>query len=149
MKRKILTSSDAAFAKSNIPTYSDYKGYACVLTMEERDYFRQTVENVLDKLHIDIDVYMCDHEQLGGYEDALGMHWKNGEGDEFITIDTYTIHDFFEVAFHGAYDLTGENLVSVLCHELAHIRYERHSKYHECLTERYIRLVEGENDENA
>lgn len=138
----MLTQEHAAMAKANTPEYTDYANRPVKLTEAEQRYFWDTVSNVLSAVSINIPVYMCDHEQFpGDCENALGMHWKNAEGDEFITIDNFFIHECYEVAFNGAYDINGEDLVSVLCHELAHIRCQRHTKYHEELTEKYIKIV--------
>lgn len=134
---------NAMLAKSNKPEYTDYKNRQVALTDAEQDYFRQTVADVLRALEIEIPVYMCDHEKLpGNAGDALGMHWAAIEGeDEFITIDNYFIHEAYEVKYCGAYDLNGETLESVICHEVAHMKYIRHTKYHAELTARYIDIV--------
>lgn len=139
----MLTAEHAAVAKANVTKYTDYAGRWCELTEAEQAYFRTIVFKVLNAVDINIPVYTCDHEPLPGCENALGMHWKNEEGDEFITIDTFFIHECYDVAFNGAYNINGEDLVSVLCHELAHIRYRRHTKYHAELTEKLIAIVEG------
>lgn len=129
-------------AKSNKPDYTDYKNRPVALTDAEQAYFRQTVADVLRALEIEIPFYMCDHEKLPGAGDALGMHWAAIEGDdEFITIDNFFIHEAYEVAFCGGFDMTGETLANVLCHELAHMKYSRHTKYHAALTARYIDIV--------
>lgn len=141
----MLTKEYAAMAKANTPEYTDYANRPFELTRAEQKYFWENVSKVLFAVSINIPVYMCDHEQFpGDAQDALGMHWKNAEGDEFITIDNFFIHECYEVAFNGAYDINGEDLVSVLCHELAHIRYQRHTKYHAELTEKYIGMVREE-----
>lgn len=139
----MLTAEHAATAKANAPEYTNYAGKWVRLTAAEQEYFRTTVSKVLNAVDIRIPVYMCDHEPLPGCENALGMHWKNDEGDEFITIDNFFIHECYDVAFNGAYNINGEDLVSVLCHELAHIHYRRHTKYHAELTEKLIEIVEG------
>lgn len=140
-----MTEKQAQMAKKNQSAYSDFRGRTAYLTDAEKDYFRQTVSRVLSILNYDIPVYMCDHERFDGKAgDALGMHWKNAQGDEFITIDNYFIHECFDVEFNGAYNIDGETLVSVLCHELAHVRYQRHTKYHAELTELYISKVKEE-----
>lgn len=138
-----MTEYYAHIAKKNDPMYKDIYGNTVALSFEEQEYFRHTVSEVLAAVGIQIPVYMCDHERLPGKSgDALGMYWKNESGDEFITIDNYFIHESYQVAFCGAYDLNGETLASVLCHELAHIRYFRHTKYHAELTEKYIACCE-------
>lgn len=142
----MLTKEQAAIAKENSPEYTDCYYKPTALTSEEQKFFWETVAKVLSATEIQIPVYMCDHEKLPGKnEDALGLHWKNADGDEFITIDNYFIHECYEVAFNGAYSIDNEDLVSVLCHELAHIRYQRHSRYHEELTEKYIAVVKEAN----
>ena len=142
----MLSAEYAAIAKENRTSYTDCKNNICHLTGIERAWFRETVAAVLAIVRIKIPVYMCDHEPLPGiHSDALGLHWKNAMGDEFITIDNWFIHNAFEVKFNGAYDIDDETLESVLYHELAHIKYSRHTKWHEQLTEYYISLVEGDN----
>lgn len=126
--------------------YTDYRDQPTQLTTEEIAYFRTTVDAVLKATGYTIPVYTSDHEKLTGDScDALGIHWRSVDGsDEFITIDCYFLHEAYNVAFHGGFDLTGETLVSVLCHELAHIRYQRHTKYHAALTAQLIQKVEKE-----
>lgn len=142
----MLTNKQAEFAKTNNPTYSDFRNEKTELTAKELGFFWDTAEKVLSALGIEIPVYICDHEAFeGSSANALGMHWKS-EDDEFITIDNYFIHECYEVAFHGAYSIDGEDLVSVLCHELAHIKYRRHTKYHAELTEVYINHVKYDNE---
>lgn len=116
------------------------------LTAEETAYFRATVDAVLKATGLTIPVYTCDHEQLpGNRSDALGIHWRSVDGShEFITLDNYYIHEAYQVAHGDGFDLTGETLVSVLCHELAHMRYQRHTKYHAALTAQLISMVETE-----
>lgn len=141
----MLTYKHAAIAKENNPGYRDFRNRPTTLTEAEQSYFWQTVAQVLAATGIEIPVYMCDQESFPGSRgDALGIHWRSVEGnDEFITIDNYFIHESYEVAFNGAYDLNnGETLASVICHELAHIRYQRHTKYHAALTAQYIAMVE-------
>lgn len=137
----MATKEQANTAKKNSPEYTDCYDNPTSLTSKEQKFFRDTVSNVLSATGIQITVYMCDHEKFKGYEDPLGMHWKNADGDEFITIDNYFIHECCEVAFNGAYSIETEDLVSVLCHELAHIRYQRHNKYHTKLTKKYINMI--------
>lgn len=130
-------------AKQFGPEYTDFRNRPAVLTAEEQEYFRQTVKRVMEATSKSIPVHMSDHERLpGNNQDALGIHWRNEEdsADEFITIDCYFIHECHQVEFFDAYDLNGESLVSVICHELAHMKYSRHTKYHQALTEEYIRM---------
>ena len=131
--------------KSLGTSYTDYRDRPVQLTADELAYFRATVDAVLKATGLTIPVYTCDHEKLPGTSsDALGIHWRRTDGgDEFITLDNFYIHEAYEVAFCDGFDMTGETIVSVLCHELAHIRYQRHTRYHAALTARYIDIVKG------
>ena len=131
--------------KSLGTSYTDYRDRPVQLTADELAYFRATVDAVLKATGLTIPVYTCDHEKLPGTSsDALGIHWRRTDGgDEFITLDNFYIHEAYEVAFCDGFDMTGETLVSVLCHELAHIRYQRHTRYHAALTAQYIDIVKG------
>ena len=141
----MLDSRYAQIALSDSPTYRDMRKDPAALTENEQAWFRATVAQVKRALDVEIPVYMCDQERLpGSCADALGIHWVSADGmDEFITVDNYFIHECYEAAFHGAHMLGDENLVSVLCHEIAHMRYQRHTKYHAALTQKYIRAVEA------
>lgn len=124
--------------------YTDLHDKPARLTTDEVNYFNATVAKVLSATGIDIPVFTHDHEVLPGTcADALGIHWRNIENpaDEYITIDCYFIHEAHAVRFDGWFDMTGETLESVICHELAHIKYERHTKYHTQLTAKYIDMV--------
>lgn len=139
----MLEESYAKMAKENKPEYFDICNRPATLTDAEQAYFQETVALVKNALGVEIPVYMFNQEILpGSAADALGVHWMNENSkDEFITIDNYFIHECYEAAFHGAYLFEDENLVSVLCHEIAHMRYQRHTKYHANLTQKYINQV--------
>lgn len=139
----MLNEKNAAFAKTGAATYLDFRNNTVSLADEELAYFYQEVSDVLAATGIDIPVYPCDHEQLPHPQsEALGIHWLSADhDDEFITIDNLFIHEAYEAAFSGAFNMHGETLVSVLCHELAHIHYRRHSKWHADLTARYISMA--------
>lgn len=138
--------SHRALVQSLGNTYTDIFNHTVSLTASEQEYFRTTVTAVLAATGMTIPVYTCDHEKLpSNCCDALGIHWRREDGgDEFITVDNYYIHEAYAVAYRGAFDLTGETLVSVLCHELAHIRYQRHTKYHAALTAQLMNMVSME-----
>lgn len=123
--------------------YTDYKNRVCYLTNEELTYFKNSVEKVLSAVGVSIPVYTYNHEILPDTRsNALGIHWKHTENkDEFITIDNFFIHECYGTEFEGKYNITGETLVSVLCHELAHMKYRNHNKYHAALTAKYIAMI--------
>lgn len=120
--------------------YTDYKDNEIALTDDEIKYFKATAEKALYKTGINIPVYPSNHERLNGkHSEALGIHWKSIDGkQEFITIDTFFIHDCYRTEVEGwKYNIEEETLIGCICHELAHIKYRRHTKYHTALTEEY------------
>lgn len=134
---------DAAEAKRFGITYADEYGRIRTLTQSELDFFTATLAKVLAATGIRVPVETRDHEQVTGHENALGIYYKNDAGDEFITIDNYFIHERYAVECCGyRWALEPETLAGVICHELAHVRYRNHTKYHAALTERYADMVE-------
>lgn len=133
----------ARMAKENKPEYFDIWNNPATLTDAEQAYFHQTVALVKNAIGVEIPIYMFNQEILpGSAANALGIHWINeNTKNEFITVDNYFIHECYEAAFHDAFMLGTENLISVLCHEIAHMRYQRHTKYHANLTKKYITQV--------
>ena len=124
--------------------YSDIYGRPAILTDDEIAFFNEAVEKVLAATGLRIEIETQNHEKLDGkFGSAMGIHWKSAD-DEFITIDTEFVHDMYTVE-HGdkwymsmLYD--HETLESVICHELAHMRYKNHTKYHAELTAQYVRM---------
>lgn len=122
--------------------YYDYYGNAISLTVDEIKYFNEAVNTALSATGINIPVYSGNFEELkGDLPNALGIHWKSCDGsEEFITIDTFFIHECYKAEVEGWYNLNNETLIGCICHELAHIKYSRHTKYHAALTAEYIAM---------
>ncbi len=124
--------------------YSDVYGRPAMLTEDEIDFFNAAVSKVLDATGLTIEIETQNHEMLDGKcGSAMGIHWKSAD-DEFITIDTEFVHDMYMVEHGDKWYLSTlydhETLESVICHELAHIRYRNHTKYHAELTAQYVRM---------
>jgi hypothetical protein len=133
-------SNPAAFGIGR--SFTDEYNRPATLTESEVQYFDSTVKKVLSATGFDIPVFTADHDKLEGkHRDALGVHVKAFDGsEEFIMVDCYFVHESYRAAFEGAYDLNGISLLEVLCHEVAHIKYSRHSKYHAALTAAYVNM---------
>lgn len=124
--------------------YSDMCGRPAMLTDDEIRFFDEAVRKVLAATGLQIEVETQNHEKLDGkFGDAIGIHWKSDD-DEFITIDTEFIHDMYTVEHDDKWYLSAlydhETLESVICHELAHMKYRNHTKYHADLTAKYIQM---------
>lgn len=124
--------------------YSDVYGRPAMLTDAEIEFFKAAVDKVLAATGLRIEVETQNHERLDGKcGDAMGIHWKSAD-DEFITIDTEFVHDMYTVAHGNNWHLSilydHETLESVICHELAHMKYRRHTKYHANLTAKYVQM---------
>lgn len=126
---------------SNI-TYSDERDRAAKLTPDELRFFRDTVIRARKATGIVVRIATLDHEELPGHEEALGICWKGANGDMSITIDNYFIHECF-LATQGFPTIETQTLTDVICHELAHLRYWRHTKWHAALTAQYVKMVEA------
>jgi hypothetical protein len=118
---------------------------------EHLNYFNKKVFTIKKSINVSIPILPADHEHIKGHKNALGIcHGykspaKNDWEPEKITIDEYFIEECYEAEINGKWylmKLTGQNLIEVICHEIAHIYEWRHGKKHSELTERLIRLVE-------
>jgi hypothetical protein len=119
---------------------------------EHLNYFNETVSIIKKSMNVVTPILPADHDQFKGHENALGIchGYKNaGNNDwepEKITIDEYFIEECYEAEINGKWyllNLTGQNLVEVICHEIAHIYEWRHGKKHRDITQRLIGLVKN------
>lgn len=122
-------------------TYTDEYNRPSKLTDEEMQYFCETVTSVLSATGILARIAPRDHEEIPGSEEALGICWRSEDGDQFITIDNYFIHERFCIERGSWLAIENATLTDVICHELAHLRYWRHTKRHAALTAQYIAMV--------
>jgi len=105
--------------------------------MTEREYFDTTVKKVLTQIDctMDISITMLDHDTLDGkHKRASGICYKYENGEYAITIDEFFVTECYEYFVmnkrFSTWELVGETLEQVICHELAHIHIWRHGKKH-------------------
>ena len=132
--------------------YSDVRGRPVQLTKAEQDWFWELVEkankvsgNRIQIIPFNFDLYTDEDGQ-----NALGRTYttdpENPLSDDaktLITIDTYHIHECFDVVFNGAYCFEDATLEETIAHEIAHTHYWKHGKRHTALTERYLSLMQA------
>lgn len=119
-------------------TYTDNYDRPTQLTPAEIEFFQETVAAALNATGLRIHIWTRDHEQVAGHENALGIYYgdRSDPTYEFITIDNYFIHERYKIEREGyPWVLVPETLLSVICHELAHMGYRYHNKYHAALTQ--------------
>ena len=129
--------------QSNI--YFDYYNNEIDLTADELKYFTEIVNKIKSKLNYDGKILnsnfeLFDDKKVKDY--AVGICFKN-ENDYRIFIDNYFIHECYEALTKDYIKTLIENktIESVICHELAHIKYWNHCKKHKELTEKYIKMI--------
>lgn len=120
--------------------YLDMYNNPAWLTEEELSFFNDTADHIKRILGVSIKIVPSNHEQVPGHEEALGLYHYNDE-NEFITIDNYFIHECYMAERCGGFAIEAQTLSDVICHEIAHRRYHRHTKYHAALTREYIEQV--------
>lgn len=129
-------------------TYLDIYNNPTELTEEEKNWFHKTCQDCLKALGIKVPIYACQHELLKGKDkDALGLCWKLADSaaaapkEAYITIDTYFIHECYDVRFHGADNILTETLEEIIAHEAAHLTVWRHGKKHRELMAHYCDMI--------
>lgn len=119
------------------------------LTIQEMEFFADTVARVRYSVNVHCPIEPMDHDQLKGkHKEALGCCWKriddeNGALSYLITIDEYFIHECF-VAIEKPYmKIEPQTLEQVIAHEIAHLHHWRHGKKHNEMTAYIVSLIES------
>lgn len=105
------------------------------------DYFNSTVDQIKTKLNIDVLIKIEDYS-----DDCceIGRCYKFNDGHYEISIDSYFLEQSYDYEVNGvkwALDLIhGETLLKCLCHEIAHMKYWNHTKWHRQYTEELIKM---------
>jgi hypothetical protein len=114
----------------------------------EQEYFDQTVQKTLTQIEctMDINITIMDHSTLKGKsKESLGICWRNQFDIYHITIDEFFVHEcytyFILDSITSTWELNGQTLEEVICHELAHIEQWRHCKKHRQITNRLLLMV--------
>jgi hypothetical protein len=116
--------------------------------MTQQEYFDQTVSKVLTQIGytMNISITILDHETLPGkHKNALGV-CHNYFDNYHITIDQFFVEECYKYFVLNditglTWELNGETLEQVICHELAHTQIWRHGKKHTELTNRLLSKV--------
>jgi len=105
--------------------------------MTEQEYFNSTVKKVLTQIEctLKINITILDHNTLKGqHKNALGICWSDNN-NYYITIDEFFVHEcytyFILDSICSTWELNGQTLEKVICHELAHIQQWNHCKKHD------------------
>ncbi len=123
--------------------YEDIYGAEAELTIEQINWFYGICEDARKATGMNIRIYCCNHDEIKGHENDLGMFWAPVEGDEvslensFITVDTYTIYECYEHTFHDMPVFRYTELEEIIAHEMAHFIKFRHCKTHSRITKEF------------
>ena len=114
----------------------------------EQEYFNSTVKKVLTQIGciMNISITVIDHSILKNSKEALGICWKDKFNIYSITIDEFFVHECYTYfvldSITSTWELNGQTLEMVICHELAHIQQWNHCKKHDRLTCELYDMVE-------
>lgn len=120
-----------------------------MLTVQEMDYFNETLARVKYSVNFNVSIEVMDHEQLDrNYREALGICWavSDESGKRVptrITIDEYFVSECFAYYKDPYSVFRRDSLEHVIAHEIAHLHHWRHGKKHTELTERIFRFIEA------
>jgi hypothetical protein len=121
--------------------------------MTQQEYFDFTVKKVLKSIECTlgnrVNFEMIDFETESDSKlknHGLGYCQNNNDNTYSIKIDEFFVSECYKYfvldQFWSTWELVGETLEKVICHELAHIQEWNHSKKHTELTNRLINKVE-------
>lgn len=137
-------------------TYFDLNDNTKVLTEEEIQWFYGICEQCKNATGIVVPIKTKNHEKMKGKsKEAMGIFWTSDyenplNKDAYITIDNAFIHECYEEAFCGKYNLFFDTLEHVIAHEFAHGFQWRHCKKHSALTkELYEKITRYQRDFGA
>ncbi len=130
-------------------TYSDIFDGTMELTKDELKWFRSVVRKAKKATGCPVEIISYDHEKYEKqHREALGCcvttdvkHRLDEEAETFITIDTFFIHEKYEERFMHGFSLEELSLEQVIAHEIAHLKYWRHTKYHAALTDELLEKI--------
>lgn len=129
-----------------------------MLTEQEQQYFDDIVTNIKLKFNIIIPILAYDHEKVEGHENALGIAYADENKKVYqITVDEFFIHECYcdhrwSQGIRGANSwpkLEPESLEGLICHEIAHMKYLRHGRWHKRETERLLKVISNEHSQSA
>jgi len=109
-----------------------------------RAWFEAEVSRIKAILGFDVPIIIADHDEYKGHEQALGIAHADRETGEVIaiTIDEFFVEESFAVAHKDEHRLAWvvefDNFEEVICHELAHLKYWHHGRWHNRETARLL-----------
>jgi hypothetical protein len=123
--------------------YYDIYDNLTELTDQEIQYFHSIINHIKSKFNFNnCNITNYNHELYNGkHKEALGICRTEDYNTFEITIDNYFIHECFISIKRPYMNILGETLEGCICHELAHIQYQRHGKKHTALTEQLLSMV--------
>lgn len=134
-------------------TYSDVRGRQTELSEKELAWFQSLVEkaNTVTGNRIEIVPYDFDLFSDADAEYSLGRTYTKDPDHQLseaagtqIVIDTWHIHESYDVTFNGGYALPGEpTLEETIAHEIAHTHIWSHEKAHADLTQKYLAAIQA------
>lgn len=105
-----------------------------------QEYFYNIANKVKLLLNVNIDILISDHSKIKGHENAFGCAYSTtGKAKDVfkITIDK----DCLKFCYDFKKEFGTKEIIKTLCHEVAHMKYFRHTSRHRELTNKYIEKV--------
>lgn len=132
-------------------SYLDHYDRPTELTADELTWFDAQVAQARKATGCTVDIIPFDHELYRDKSrDALGCCVSTdptdqlGDGvDTYITIDCYFINECYRHEFKGDFLISGQTLLEVIAHEIAHLYVWRHGKKHTNLTAELLRQIQS------
>ena len=137
----------------DVTTYSEWGGKEVALTEKELEWFHEIVNKCKAATGCTCPITAFNGDFYhGSSKDALGTCHTNNpdnpmEGNSYITIDTFFIHEKYMETFEHFPTIEPESLVNTICHEIAHLTVWSHGEEHDKKTQELVAMVEAyDND---
>lgn len=119
------------------------------LTEAEIGWFHSIVEKCKAATGCTVDIIAYDHDLYSGKsKNALGCCITTDQenplnGDSYITIDTWFIHEKYQVEFDNFPAIEKATIEDTIAHEIAHLYCWRHGKKHNRITAELLEKIQN------
>jgi predicted metallopeptidase len=119
------------------------------ISIEALSWFEKEISKIKNILNIEVPIYATDFRKnsralatIHGYKNGLGI------APLYIIFDTFTVQECYDhEVLNQRKPAHGQKLLEIICHEIAHIDFWQHGKYHKQQIKILINKIEKHTKE--